>query len=58
MRTYGKILTTPLYFTPRSLTIIQDAERMSLKIHLTGFRTAHLQNYNLAFNFEINVHVF
>ena len=39
-------LTYLLYFHPRSLTTIQDAKRMSVKIHFTGYRTAHLQIYN------------
>ena len=30
---------TYLYFNPRSLTTIQDAKRMSVKIHFTGYRT-------------------
>ena len=37
---------TYLNFNPRSLTTIQDAKRMSIKIHFTGYRTAHLQVYN------------
>ena len=38
-------LLTFLYFNPRSLTTIQDAKRMSIKIHFKGYRTAHLQIY-------------
>ena len=30
---------TYLYFNPRSLTSIQDAKRMSVKIHFTRYRT-------------------
>ena len=30
---------TYLYFNPRSLKTIQDAKRMSVKIHFTGYRT-------------------
>ena len=38
-----QLLLTYLHFNPRSLTTIQDAKRMSIKIHFTGYRTAHLQ---------------
>ena len=30
---------TYLYFNPRSLTSIQDAKRMSVKMHFTRYRT-------------------
>ena len=40
------LLLTYLYFNPRSLTTIQDAKRVSIKIRFTGYRTAHLQVYN------------
>ena len=39
-------LLTYLYFYPRSPTTIQDAKRISIKIHFTGYRAAHLQIYN------------
>ena len=39
-------LLTYLYFNPRSPTTIQDAKRISIKIHFTGYRTALLQIYN------------
>ena len=38
-------LLTFLYFNSRSLTTLQDAKIMSIKIHFKGFRTAHLQIY-------------
>ena len=44
MRVGGYLLIF-LYFNPRSLTTLQDAKIMSVKIHFKGFRTAHLQMY-------------
>ena len=44
MRVGGYLLTF-LYFNPRSLTTLQDAKIMSVKIHFKGLRTAHLQMY-------------
>ena len=35
----SNLLLTYLYFNPRSLTTIQDAKRMSIKIRFTGYRT-------------------
>jgi len=35
----SNLLLTYLYFNPRSLTTIQDAKRMSIKIHFTGYPT-------------------
>ena len=41
----GAYLLTFSYFNPRSLTTLQDAKIMSIKIHFKGFRTAHLHIY-------------
>ena len=41
----GAYLLTFLYFNPRSLTTLQDAKIMSIKIHFKGCRSAHLQIY-------------
>ena len=39
----GAYLLTFSYFSPRSLTTLQDAKIMSIKIHFKGYRSAHLE---------------
>ena len=44
-RGHDLMLLTYLLTNPCSLTTIQDAKRMSIKIHFTGYCSVHLQIY-------------